>query len=359
MKKIAAHPFAQALLTWYQTNARDLPWRQTQEAYVIWLSEIILQQTRVAQGLPYFHRLLTAFPTVFDLAAADESTLFRHWQGLGYYSRARNLHKTAKRVVEEYGGDFPSTYTELLGLAGVGPYTAAAIASFAFGEAQAVVDGNVYRILARYFGVETDIMHASARREFTDLANSLIPHADPARFNQAIMEFGSLQCSPVPLCETCPLVLSCVAHTQQRVASLPLKSKSKPSRVRYFNYVVVQKGEYVLVRQRAEKDIWQGLWEFVLVETPESAHVEDVLSAFPFLAPFDAIPLQSPAKHLLSHQTIYAKAWFVRVPDTFERAIPENYTWILSSEFENVGKPVLLLNLITDNLLLQELLHPF
>ncbi len=355
MKKSTLHPFAESLLAWYNKHARDLPWRQTRDPYLIWLSEIILQQTRVAQGLPYFYKLSEAFPSVFDLASADEATLFRLWQGLGYYSRARNLHKTAKFVVESRNGEFPNTYAELIQLPGVGPYTAAAIASFAFDRPTPVVDGNVFRILSRYFGVETDIMHSSARKEFTSLAEELIPHTDPARFNQAIMEFGSLQCSPAPSCASCPLVVTCFAFQQGRVQDLPLKSKAKPPRMRHFYYFIIEQAGKIVVHCRQKKDIWQGLWEFLCVESEDLA---SALEMEAFLSPMVAYSerLKSPGVHVLSHQKIISEAFLIRLPDDFVFDLPNNYQWILSSEFEQMGKPVLLLNLITDNLALRELL---
>ena len=356
MKKDTNHPFAETLITWYKDHARDLPWRRTNDPYVIWLSEIILQQTRIAQGLPYFYTLTEAFPTVYDLAAADETTLFRLWQGLGYYSRARNLHKTAKHVVDMLDGKFPDTYAELIKLPGVGPYTAAAIASFAFGEASPVVDGNVYRILARYFGIETDILHASARKEFTALAQELIPNSDPARFNQAIMEFGSLQCSPSPDCGSCPLISSCFAYREERVNQLPVKSKAKPQRIRHFQYFIIEQAGKVLVHQRQAKDIWQGLWEFFCVESPD---LQETINLHPFLSPLmeHAVALQAPGVHVLSHQKIISAAWLVQLPSDFKFEKPSDYQWILSSEFEQLGKPVLLLNLITDNIALKEILE--
>lgn len=355
MKESLLHPFAESLLVWYKGHARDLPWRQTRDPYLIWLSEIILQQTRVAQGLPYYHKLSDAFPTVFDLAAADETTLFRLWQGLGYYSRARNLHRTAKYVVEALQGSFPNTYEELIQLPGVGPYTAAAIASFAFDAPTPVVDGNVYRILARYFGVETDIMHSSARKEFTTLAQALIPTSDPARFNQAIMEFGSLQCSPAPNCDTCPLLPSCFAYKEGRINQLPVKSKSKAQRIRNFQYFIIEQSGKILVHRRQKKDIWQGLWEFFCVEAED---LKSSLEMYPFLSAMQANfePLNSPGVHDLSHQKIVSQAYLIRLPPNFHVELPEDYQWILSSEFEQMGKPVLLLNLITDNLVLKDLL---
>jgi A/G-specific adenine glycosylase len=357
MTKDALHPFASGILTWYPSHARDLPWRNTKDPYVIWLSEIILQQTRVAQGLPYFNSLLSAFPSVFALAQAEESVLFRHWQGLGYYSRARNLHKAAKIVVSQYAGLFPSSYQELIKLPGVGPYTAAAIASFSFGEAVPVVDGNAFRILSRYFGIETDIMRSSARKEFTELAQTLIPQAHAATFNQAIMEFGSLQCSPVPNCQSCPLRISCVAFATKQTQVLPIKSKGKALRTRYFNYFFVVQQHKFLVRKRSEKDIWQGLWEFVVHETDAVSDLQTAIGPNHALLAFPNTKLNSPQKHLLSHQCIVSQAWLIQVPDNVNISIPHDFQWMDAQEFENCGKPTLLVNLITDNMILHEWLQ--
>lgn len=358
MSKHSQHPFSESIIAWYSKNARDLPWRKTKNPYVIWLSEIILQQTRVAQGLPYFYRLLEAFPSVLDLARAEEDYLFRLWQGLGYYSRARSLQKTA-RIIAEAGGEFPSTYLELVKLPGVGPYTAAAIASFAFDEPKPVVDGNVFRILARHFGLDVDILHASARKIFTDLADELIPTHQPAIFNQAIMEFGSLQCSPSPNCPTCPLQFTCVAFSENRVQSLPLKSKKKSQKERFFAYFIIEKNGKILVRQRATKDIWQGLWEFYLVELPHLQSLEEIIgkdSVLTELCMQSVITsLVSPPTHLLSHQKIFCQAWHVQVNDHFEVLENDRFRWIEPQDFTNLAKPVLLLNLITDNLELKNL----
>ena len=266
MQKSPLHPFSATIMAWYAEHQRELPWRQTKDPYAIWLSEIILQQTRVAQGLPYFERLITAFPTVRDLAEAPEASLLRLWQGLGYYSRARNLQKAAQMVMRDFKGSFPQTYDEIILLPGVGPYTAAAIASFAFDEAKAVVDGNVYRVLSRVFAVETDIASSSARGVFTSLAQSLIPTQDPATFNQAIMEFGALQCTPAPDCSVCPVAIFCQSNTTKRVAEFPIKTKKTKVKEIEMNYLVIEQNGQLLVRERTEKGIWKGLWEFYLIE---------------------------------------------------------------------------------------------
>ena len=338
MQKSAIHPFSATIMAWYAEHHRELPWRQTKDPYAIWLSEIILQQTRVAQGLPYYERLLAAFPTIRDLAEAPESTLLRLWQGLGYYSRARNLQKAAQMVMREFGGLFPSTYDSIIQLPGVGPYTAAAIASFAFDEAKAVVDGNVFRVLSRVFAVETDIASSAARGIFTELAQSLIPASDPAGFNQAIMEFGALQCTPSPDCSVCPLLVSCAAFNMHRIADLPVKSKKTKVKEMDMNYLVIEQNGQLLVRERTGEGIWKGLWEFYLID--------DTCDWLPF----SRQALKSPPVHLLSHRKIKCKAWHVQVPDNFAVAIPDGYGWMSPSDFESKGKSVLLLNLITDNL---------
>lgn len=261
--------FSKSLIQWYLQYKRDLPWRNTVNPYFIWLSEIMLQQTRVAQGLPYFLRFTEAFPTVFDLAKADEEEVLKLWQGLGYYSRARNLHKTAQQVAFELNGEFPETYNELLKLKGIGEYTAAAIASFSYNEDVPVVDGNVYRVLARYFGIETDIASGGAKKEFTELAREVLPNSQANLFNQAIMEFGALQCVPKnPDCSVCVLNDSCVALQKKKVNLLPVKSRKVKVTKRYFNYLVFSdEANNTLIQKRDQKGIWHNLYEFPLLET--------------------------------------------------------------------------------------------
>lgn len=261
--------FSKSLIQWYLQNKRDLPWRNTIDPYFIWLSEIMLQQTRVAQGLPYFLRFTEAFPTVFDLAKADEEQVLKLWQGLGYYSRARNLHKTAQQVAFDFNGKFPANYAELLKLKGIGEYTAAAIASFAYNESVPVVDGNVYRVLSRYFEVETDIASSGAKKEFTQLAAELLPAGEANLFNQAIMEFGALQCVPKnPDCTNCIFNNSCAALQKKKVAQLPIKSKKVKVRTRFFTYLVFEdEVNNTLIQKRTQKGIWHNLYEFPLVET--------------------------------------------------------------------------------------------
>ncbi|MFC5681778.1 A/G-specific adenine glycosylase [Flavobacterium sp. MAHUQ-51] len=313
--------FHNLLINWYLQNKRDLPWRKTTNPYPIWLSEIMLQQTRVAQGMPYFLSFMDAFPTVFDLAKADEEKVLKLWQGLGYYSRARNLHKTAQYIATELNGIFPSTYGGLLQLKGVGEYTAAAIASFSYNEAVPVVDGNVFRVLSRYFDIETDITQASAKKEFTALAYELMPKDTPALFNQAIMEFGALQCVPKnPDCSSCVFNASCAALQKRKVEQLPVKLKKAKVKNRYFNYIVLlDEEDKTLIQKRTAKGIWHNLYEFPLIETVAEEDFEFVSKAISEATYFDN-PIMSMRAcndeslvHKLSHQHLYIKFWEVKV----------------------------------------------
>jgi A/G-specific adenine glycosylase len=272
--------FSNSLLLWYLQNKRDLPWRNTTNPYPIWLSEIMLQQTRVAQGLPYFLAFTEAFPTILDLAKADEEQVLKLWQGLGYYSRARNMHKTAQIIAFELGGNFPNNYNDLIKLKGIGEYTAAAIASFAFNEVVAAVDGNVFRVLSRYFNIDTDIASSGAKKEFTALAKELIPNDNPALFNQAIMEFGALQCVPKnPNCESCIFNSSCAALQKKKVAELPVKSKKVKVANRYLNYLVfLDNNNNTIINKRTEKGIWHNLYEFPVIEAESELDFDDLSS---------------------------------------------------------------------------------
>ncbi len=308
--------FSKPLIEWYLQNRRDLPWRKTTHPYPIWLSEIMLQQTRVAQGLPYFLKFIDAFPTVFDMAAAPEEQVLKLWQGLGYYSRARNLHGTAKYIAHELQGNFPPDYEGLLKLKGVGEYTAAAIASIAYGQAVPVVDGNVYRVLSRYFGIDTDISSSGAKKQFTALAASLMPKDKASEFNQAMMEFGALQCVPKsPDCTVCVLNADCVAFTTGRVAELPVKLKKTKVTNRYFNYLIIQDAEEKsIVQKRTAKGIWHNLYEFPLIET-EGLLPEEEIKALVYQQGFgfsiDSVQLLTPdiIVHKLSHQHLHIRFW--------------------------------------------------
>jgi A/G-specific adenine glycosylase len=324
--------FSIKVTSWFQENKRDLPWRHTKDPYTIWLSEIILQQTRVAQGLPYYYRFLEQLPTVHDFAKAPQEEILRLWQGLGYYSRARNMHTTAKLIVEKYDGKFPDNYNELVKLKGVGPYTGAAIASFAFDEAVPVVDGNVFRVLSRVFGIETDIASSPARKEFTELAQSLIPENAPADFNQAIMEFGALQCTPQkPNCMFCPLQTECYAFQHEAQSQLPVKLKKTKVRNRYFNYFAIQKGKEFVMNKRPENDIWSGLYEFYLLETEEeNTALDDIQDDFinELLLSGEVNQLVESKKHILSHQRIFATLWKIDLKSVEDVTLPSSFVTI-------------------------------
>lgn len=316
--------FTNLLIEWYLQKKRDLPWRNTTNPYPIWLSEIILQQTRVAQGMPYFYAFLESFPTVKELAIADEQQVLKLWQGLGYYSRARNLHQTAQYIANELDGVFPNSYAGLIQLKGIGEYTAAAIASFAYNEPVPVVDGNVFRVVSRYFGIESDISAGKTKKEFTALAAELLSKEQPALFNQAIMEFGAMHCTPKnPDCENCIFNSSCVALQKGLVGQLPFKSKKIKIRKRYFNYIVLQdKKGNTKIQQRTDKGIWHNLYEFPLFETTQEEGFETIAPLIKNDTDFGdsvvSIQEANPISliHKLSHQHLYIKFWKVTVNNT-------------------------------------------
>ena len=339
--------FSKTLTTWYLENKRDLPWRNTTNPYHIWLSEIMLQQTRVAQGLPYYMAFTKEFPAVFDLAKANEEKVLKLWQGLGYYSRARNLHATAKHIAEDLNGIFPPDYKSLLQLKGVGEYTAAAIASFCYNEVVPVVDGNVFRVLSRYYNVETDIASANAKKEFTLLGQEVISKENPALFNQAIMEFGALQCVPKnPNCEICPLNTSCAALSLKKVSELPIKGKKLKIKNRFLNYLyIIDNKNKTTINQRTAKGIWHNLYEFPLVETEILETDEVVLSLIrnEFKDIMDIILMETETiTHKLSHQHLHIKFWKIKRNTILENGL----------DFETLNKfpfPIVLHNFIENN----------
>jgi len=301
--------FTSKLLDWdRELNQRLMPWKGEKDPYKIWLSEVILQQTRVEQGWNYYNRFIEAFPTISSLALAEDQQVFKLWEGLGYYSRCRNLIATARLVMNDHNGALPGNYHELLKLKGIGPYTAAAISSFAFGENQAVVDGNVQRVLARYFGVSIPVGNAAGKKFYQDLAQSLIPADAPAKYNQAIMDFGAIVCKPKqPACLECVQNTECEAFRLGKVAELPFKEAKLTKRHRWFNYFVIESGEHIYIRERTDKDIWQHLYEFLLVET--SADLDPprhVLRSY-IEVPFSISPATKPYKQVLSHQVIHVR----------------------------------------------------
>lgn len=322
--------FNHILTHWYSINKREMPWRNTKNPYFIWLSEIILQQTQIKQGLPYYEAFVKQFPTVFDLANADESAVLKLWQGLGYYSRARNLHTTAKHIAFELNGNFPDNYKDLLKLKGVGDYTASAIASICYNEPTAVVDGNVYRVLSRYFGIDTPINSTQGIKEFKTLAMSVMDTQNPADYNQAIMEFGAIQCKPSnPDCETCPLNFSCVALQKKLVNQLPVKLKKTKVSTKYFNFLVfVSSDKKTLFQQRNEKGIWRNLYQFPLIETDEPINYKSLKSHPELLShtknrAFElSLYNEVDTIHKLSHQHLHTKFWIVEVDSLNDDAIP-------------------------------------
>ncbi len=325
--------FSQDILRWYAEHKRTLPWRGTKDPYKIWLSEIMLQQTRVAQGTPYYLKFITRFPTVVELAKASEEEVLKLWQGLGYYSRARNLHATAKKVAFELDGKFPTTYKELLKLKGVGDYTASAIASFCFNEPQPVVDGNVYRVLSRYFGVDTPINSSKGVTYFKKLAHEVMNVDHIADYNQGIMEFGAIQCAPQnPYCLHCPLNESCVALQKNLVKQLPVKLKKTKVRNRYFNYLVPlvenTDGSYTTqLQQRRDKGIWQNLWEFPLFESEGDVGINEInLKLWDVLALEEVrnvkLHNEQPIVHKLSHQHLHTRFWIVRSNTISSNCVP-------------------------------------
>jgi len=347
--------FSKKVVRWYEKNKRDLPWRETKDPYRIWLSEIILQQTRVNQGLPYYLKFVDAFPSVFDLAAAPEQKVLRLWQGLGYYTRARNLHKCAKEVVAKYNGKFPKIFDELKTLPGIGDYTAAAIASISFGQAVAVVDGNVFRVLARIFGIEIPINTSEGKRVFSTLANELVSKENPDVHNQAMMEFGARFCTPRnPSCESCTFQAECYAHKNSLQQVLPVKLQLKKGRKRYFYYFAIQKGKSLLMKKREEKDIWHGLYDFVLVETKRPVDPEKLFSENESLKKFrkgKLSEISAAYKHILSHQLIYSR--FIQV--TLSRDVSLNGSGLKFYSLKKVAelpKPVLISKFLSDYQLL-------
>ena len=346
--------FSAVLLDWFARNGRDLPWRDTSDPYAIWLSEVILQQTRIAQGRDYWVRFMKRFPRVDDLAAASEDEVLRLWQGLGYYSRARNLHTAAKQIVA--WGRFPDTFEQIKQLKGVGDYTAAAIASIAFGLPVAVVDGNVYRVLSRYFGIETPINSTEGKKEFAALAQSLLPKDAPSAFNQAMMDFGALQCVVAPgatkgedqlsfkICVDCPLIESCAAYRTGRVNELPVKLKTTKIKTRHLTYIYIRCNGETAIRRRASGDIWQGLWEPYLAADVELTGDKSFNAGFPSIAgaerDFLPVLLRRNFKHVLTHRILLADFYLLETDS--KPTLPDGYVWIREHDIERYAVPRLI-----------------
>lgn len=325
-KYLCTMNFSKTILNWYAINGRELPWRQTSNPYAIWLSEVIMQQTRIAQGTAYWERFMKRWPNVHELAKATEDEVLREWQGLGYYSRARNLHKAAQQIVSL--GRFPQTYKELKQLKGIGEYTASAISSISFAEPMAVVDGNVYRVLARYFGIDTPIDSTEGKKVFKAMAQEYLPKEAPAAYNQGMMDFGAIQCTPTsPNCEVCPLIDTCFAANNNKVADLPVKAKKTKQRERHFSFIYIRCNGKTAIRRRGAGDIWQGLWELPTKELLDNA-IEN------------ASLIKKNVKHILTHQIIFADFYLLEtnVPPT----LPADYIWIKESEIERYALPRLI-----------------
>ncbi|WP_281615554.1 A/G-specific adenine glycosylase [Flammeovirga sp. SubArs3] len=345
--------FADRLINWYEKNKRDLPWRHTTDPYKIWLSEIILQQTRVQQGLPYYEKFVANFPTVKDFAAADIDKVLHLWQGLGYYSRARNMHIAANEVMEKWNGQFPDNYKDLLTLKGVGKYTAAAIASFGFKEKVATVDGNVYRVLSRIFDIDHDIASGKGQKVFTEVANELISESSPDIFNQALMEMGAIQCTPKsPRCEDCPFVQECEARIKDIISIRPVKLKKVKVSNRYLQYFVIEHNGRFILKKRAEGDIWTGLYDFPLSETadkPTEFSTGIILENTGLEIHENTIFHKSETfKHLLSHRKLFIEFFHVKLQTQI--SIPDKHTdyqWMDIEEIKSVGKPIILENYLT------------
>lgn len=349
----------QKLRYWYLENKRDLPWRNTNNAYIIWLSEIILQQTRVEQGLPYFINFVKNYETITDFANADINDILKLWQGLGYYSRARNMHTTAQIVRDNYNGVFPTNYNELIKLKGIGPYTAAAIASFAFNEAKAVVDGNVYRVIARFAGIYTDINSTEGKKEFAFAAQQLLDLENPATHNQAMMELGAMVCKPQnPDCLNCPIQENCFAFLKKEQANLPVKIKKVKVKERFFNYLVFEFDNKTYLKQRGPKDIWQGLFEFPMLEMPLLKDAGEVFTAIienEFIGKEQNVDIQflENYKHILTHQKLFASFW--KITCNAKPSLSIDFIELKIEEINKYAVPKLLENLISNDKLQHQL----
>lgn len=343
--------FHKILTDWYKQNLRDLPWRKNKEPYLVWISEIILQQTRVDQGTNYFLRFIEKFPTVETLAQAQEDEVLKLWQGLGYYSRARNIHFAAKQIQNDFKGQFPSTAIEIEKLKGVGKYTAAAIGSISFNLPMAAVDGNVYRVLSRVFGISTPIDSTLGKHEFAELAQQLIDAKNPGTFNEALMEFGALQCVPKnPNCVECPFNDQCVAHQQNTIKSLPVKSIKTKVRNRYFYYLYIKHKKSFYITQRKEIDIWKSLYQLPLIETIDETTPEKIFTQQEFKelfktseAAIDAI--SNPVTHLLSHQKLHVRFIEISVNNEINH---EDWINICEEDLVHYGVPKVIENFLAN-----------
>ncbi|OFX22648.1 MAG: A/G-specific adenine glycosylase [Bacteroidetes bacterium GWA2_31_9b] len=341
------HIINRTLINWYKLNKRDLPWRNSTDPYLIWVSEIILQQTRVNQGLEYFNRFIKKYPTIIHLANAPIDDVLKLWQGLGYYSRARNMHFTAKKIATDYSGKFPDNYIDIKKHKGIGEYTAAAIASFCFNEQVPVVDGNVYRFLARLFGIFESTQSVKGKKYFFEKAKSLIDNKNPGEFNQAIMEFGALQCTPKnPDCSVCLFKLSCYAYTNSVIEQLPVKKSKIKTTSRYFYYFIIIYQDKLFIEQRKENDIWKLLYQFPLIETKMHLETEEIVKNELWKKLFEGIEpeflnISDLYKHQLSHQTIFAHFYSIKI-NKVSQYLLNNYLTIKKQDINKYGIPRLI-----------------
>ena len=343
LSKSRVKNFSKDLIKWYEVNKRELPWRKTKDPYKIWLSEIILQQTKIAQGLPYYLRFINKYPNVFKLANSSEQEVLKLWEGLGYYSRARNLHKTANIIVNKQQGVFPSKYKELIELPGIGDYTASAISSFSINEINPVVDGNVYRFLSRLIGIKSPINTSKSQKEFKDIAELLISKKNPSDFNQAIMEFGALVCKPSsPFCEKCLYQKNCFAYLNKQISNLPVKNKKKKNINRYFNFLIIKsKKNQTVIEKRINQDIWQNLYQFPLIETGSQVDKKIILDRLIKINYFDSSEMElflfknKSFRHKLSHQNIHCSFWIIKV-----KKIKTDFVNILNLDLYPFPKPI-------------------
>ncbi len=307
--------FTNGILSWYAENKRYHPWESSNNPYHIWLREVIFQQTRIEQGIPYYHKFIKKYPTIQSLANAALDDIYKDWEGLGYYTRARNLHAAAGQIVQDYGGKFPSLYSDIIRLKGVGPYTAAAIASFAFRQPYAVLDGNVFRVLSRFFGIKIPIDSPQGKKVFQNLANECMDSSQPDIYNQAIMDFGAIQCTPrQPLCENCPLSSNCAAYQKFNVSDFPVKKRKAIKRPRYFNYLVINNDKNIIIQKREQSDIWKNLYQFPLVESAKKNFTKND-ARLEFGSNFNLLSDSKIYRQTLSHQIIAAKFFEIEAKD--------------------------------------------
>lgn len=347
--------FSSELLKWYKKHKRDLPWRKTTDPYLIWLSEIILQQTRVSQGLPYFLRFKKKYPTIRKFASAKQRDILKLWQGLGYYSRARNMHETAKNIVKYSGGKFPREYSELLRLKGIGEYTAAAITSISFNLPYPVVDGNVVRVLSRYFGIKNNGSTSALRKKYVALARKLMGKHSPSDFNQAMMEFGALQCIPKnPDCSICPLNKSCFAYKNSKVEWLPPRKQKVKIIKRYFDYLLLRNGLNIFLRQRNGNDIWKKLFDFPLIEsskTVSKTELRKIIATNNYISneDFEIVPIGNVYEHQLSHQLLQVRFWRVKTNRNFINPMSSELLSVDAKTVENYPMPRLIEKFLADH----------